>query len=57
MSTPIDRDRILTTPTARAEADPDVTGAVLLGSSATGRAEASPSIVSRGSMTPCLPND
>jgi len=39
MFTPADRDRVLAAPTARAEADPDVTGAVLLGSSATGQAD------------------
>jgi predicted nucleotidyltransferase len=39
MFTPIDREHMLTTLTARASADPEVTGAVLLGSSATGTAD------------------
>ncbi|MEZ0111717.1 putative nucleotidyltransferase [Catenulispora sp. EB89] len=39
MFTPADRDRVLAALAARAEADADVTGAVLLGSSATGQAD------------------
>lgn len=39
MFTPADRDHMLATLTARAEADPEVTGAVLLGSAASGQTD------------------